>query len=503
MEAKRYRQLAALVPKYRQLPIRNKDEDFTAQLVIPSSPELFQHYRLALAQCAKLSTGPRLFELSKTFGKYLDIYAQQVLFYFLSERSTTTTTETQNQHEPLALENIIIILNTADYCYATTNQLEEKIKSRIDEELRPRVDLQSQTDAFMGIAGAAVRGLVRKIELDCDPAWREMRNTVWSKLENVSDQSSYVTELVGLVKSRAAEVLGMLAHKQRYARAFCDNLVDALINDFIANLAACRPIGEVGAEQLLLDTYTLKSTFLALPTLPHSSTSNDASTAKSSQTPSQAVPAYIKRITQLLASKTDPLLKTLQVRPSPPEALVQAYLIHIADRSEANFKLILDLKGLTLRRDQAPLVELFNAHKAAQPAGALQERNPLLANLTAPTSTGTSPHIVAGGKFDAAGFGSALLSAARDGVDRFGSPAIGGSSPAVGSRVASPPLPSGSASSSGGAQTGAVGGGSGMAALMAAAGEVPANTAASDRGLNDSLRNIGRFLKRDVGGRQG
>ena len=78
------RQLAATIPKYRSQALRSADEDFTPQLVIDSSTELFQLYRLQLAQCAKLSTGSRLQELTSTFGKYLDQYAQQVLFHFLS-----------------------------------------------------------------------------------------------------------------------------------------------------------------------------------------------------------------------------------------------------------------------------------------------------------------------------------------------------------------------------------------------------------------------------------
>ena len=58
-------------------------------------------------------------------------------------------------------------------------------------------------------------------------------------------------------------------------------------------------------------------------------------------------------------TRIDPLLKTLQVRPSPPEGLVQAYLIHIGDRSDTNFRKILELKGVARRQDQAHLIELF------------------------------------------------------------------------------------------------------------------------------------------------
>ena len=236
--------LSTMIPKYRAEPARQPDEEFSPQMVISSSTELFSFYRMTLAQCAKLSTGARLVELTKVFAKYLDQYAQQILLYYVSERSTGQTPSKTPQ-----IEDLVLVLNTADYCYITSTQLEEKIKSRIDPDLKSSIDLQSQADAFMGIASATVRALVRKVEVDIEPTWREMRNTGWSKMESVGDQSSYVGEMLSKIKSRAAEVLAML-HKQQYARAFCDNVVELNANAYIANMFQCKPISEVGAEQV-------------------------------------------------------------------------------------------------------------------------------------------------------------------------------------------------------------------------------------------------------------
>jgi hypothetical protein len=149
-----------------------------------------------------------------TFAKYLDQYGQQVLYYFLSEKAGA---------QGPSVEDAVLILNTADYCYMTCNQLEEKIRGRIDEDFKEKVDLQSQADAFMGIASATVRMLVRKVEMACEPSWREMRNTPWAKLESVGDQSSYVAELLRNVKERSGEILKHL-HKQQYARASATTL---------------------------------------------------------------------------------------------------------------------------------------------------------------------------------------------------------------------------------------------------------------------------------------
>lgn len=236
--------LSTMIPKYRSQIPRQPDEEFSPQMVISSSTELFSFYRLTLAQCAKLSPGARLVELTKVFAKYLDQYAQQILLYYVSERPSGQTPSKTPQ-----IEDLVLVLNTADYCYNTSTQLEEKIKSRIDYEFKSNIDLQSQADTFMGIASATVRALVRRVEVDTEPIWREMRNTGWSKMESVGDQSSYVGEMLSRIKTRATEILGML-HKQQYARAFCDNVVELTANAYIANIFQCRPISEVGAEQV-------------------------------------------------------------------------------------------------------------------------------------------------------------------------------------------------------------------------------------------------------------
>lgn len=231
------KQLATMIPKYRNQPLLPEDEEFSPQAVISSSIELFHFYKLTLAQCAKLSTGERLLDLSKTLAKYLDEYAQQVLLYFLSTPGGPS------------LENIILVLNTADYWHVNTQQLEENIKKRIDNELSSKVDFSSQSDAFMGVASASIAALVHRVELDCDAPWREMRNTNWSKMESVGDQSSYVAELLRHVESQAKEILPLVS-KQHYAKAVCDKTVEYLATSYIANIVQCRPVSEVGAEQV-------------------------------------------------------------------------------------------------------------------------------------------------------------------------------------------------------------------------------------------------------------
>ncbi|KAI1378878.1 Vps53-like protein [Hypoxylon crocopeplum] len=449
------RTLAAMIPKYKAQPLLPHDEEFSPQAVISSAIELFHFYKVTLSQCAKLSTSERLLDLAKTLAKYLDEYAQQVLLAILQKPSQTGA----------SLEDIVLVLNTADFWHANTEQLEENIKKRIDNELVGKVDLSSQADAFLGVASAAVVALVNKVEADCEGAWREMKNTNWSKMESVGDQSSYVGELVSHVNAKAQEVLAVVV-KQQYARAFADKLVEHLANTYILTIVQCRPISEVGAEQMLLDKYVLTK---ALETL----LSHHNPSAPTSQAHAQHVPpsSFVKRVNATM-TRIDPLLKTLQVRPSPPEGLVQAYLIHVGDRSDTNFRKILELKGIR-KQDQGHLIELFAIHRDGPAAGAkLVAQSPLLTPLmNAPGLGGVGVGVNnlglmgpgaalstaaqgAAARFDAASLGEKLLNAARDGVERMGTP---------GSHEAHPPL----------------------------------NNAAS---INENLKNFGKFFRRDIGG---
>ena len=205
---------------------------------------------------------------------------------------------------------------------------------------------------------------------------------------------------------------------------------------------------------MLVDKYALTKSFGSLMTHHNPS-------------PNQQPPAsaFVRRVEHSM-NRMDPLLKTLQVRPSPPEGLVQAYLIHIGDRSDTNFKKILELKGVR-KQDQAHLIELFGIHREGSANGKLVQSSPLLTPLMAGSNLGSGVGVGAGlgvmnptaalsaasatTRFDAGSLGEKLLSAARD---------IGTSS---------------------GSDRGAPSG-------------------SEKATINENLRNFGKFFKKDFGG---
>lgn len=192
---------------------------------------------------------------------------------------------------------------------------------------------------------------------------------------------------------------------------------------------------------------------------------------------------------------------------------MQAYLIHIADRNNANFRKILDLKGIRSRQEQNHLVELFQVHRASdRHAPNLQQNNPILAALqtsNAPSSSSVSQGLGLGNlstsaaasigasnlptRFDPSMLGSALISAAKDGVDRFGTPIGNATSSAAGVVGSGSAAIANTAASTSSSTTPAP-----MSQGQNQTSESSGNTTSGN--LNENLKNIGKFFRRDLGG---
>ena len=488
-----------MMPRYRAQPLRPADEDFNpASAVLPSSIELFHLYRQMLAQGAKLSSGAPLLDLARTFAKHLDDYADSVLSACLGPVDRPAAgTAAAAAAAALPADEIAVVLNTADYCRATTAQLAEHIRARIDRPLAERLDFEPQSDRFLAVVARAAAALARRIERALEPSWREMRNAPWARLDAVGDQSAYVAPLLARLRDAAAADVLPTIGRDVWRRAVCDRVVEAVAAAFLAALVACRPISPLAAEQLLLDAYVLRKALEDLLTLPppespshqpspstahhhhHKQPSSSTIHLQSPSTAHQQQPpppqSYLNHVARTFV-KLDSLLKTLQVSASPPEGLVQAYLIHIADSSPSNFRKVLDLRGIR-RTDQPQLVELFHAHVPAHDG--LAESSSLMASINA----GSLATTVAAGLSGGGGGGSGGIGGIS-GMGGLGGGGLGGGG-------------GGSSGSATPSSSGGMGGFENLSAVLAAA-----------RDGVDTLRlegesaggGLGRLFRRDVSG---
>ncbi|CAG8548135.1 3287_t:CDS:10, partial [Scutellospora calospora] len=131
--------LSGMINSYHMETI--PDEDVSTS-VLQSSIDLFYFYRETLANCAKLSTRQPFYDLCNMFAKWLRLYASEVLIGRLPKEERRAITRDE-------LKLICFIINTADYCYVTTSQLEDKLKDTIDEEYKEKINFDEERNHFL------------------------------------------------------------------------------------------------------------------------------------------------------------------------------------------------------------------------------------------------------------------------------------------------------------------------------------------------------------------
>ncbi|TKS81105.1 Vacuolar protein sorting-associated protein 53 -like protein [Collichthys lucidus] len=134
-----------------------------------------------------------------------------------------------------------------------------------------------------------------------------------------------------------------------------DTFSTSFIPKFINHLFRCKPISMVGAEQLLLDTHSLKTVLLDLPSI-------------GSQVLRKAPASYTKIVVKGM-TRAEMILKVVMAPHEPPVVFVDNYIKLLADGNPETFQKILDMKGLK-RSEQSSMLELFRQRLPTPPPGA-------------------------------------------------------------------------------------------------------------------------------------
>ncbi|KAN0103653.1 Vps53-like, N-terminal domain containing protein [Russula decolorans] len=376
------------------------DAGQTAIVVLPSSTELFYVYGQTLEGCATLSTGRPLFDLLEVFKKWLRVYAEEVLMSQMRRTRPQPRRSTDVRHDMNELRNACLVINTAEYCQTTAQELEEKVRQRIHGEFKERISLQTECDLFISVAFAAIVTLLRELEAVCEPALMSLTRTTWINHELVTGQSPYIGDLVRALES-ITEAIVPLVESKKYLRNFLDKASSLVITRFTNALVRSRPLKENGAEQLLIDLSALKSCLLKLP--------GEA----------LLTPGYTRSVTRS-TQRLEALLKVIITPQDPAEGFILNYTLLIGDASFSNFQKIIDLKG-TPRAEQNDLLDFFVTITSTKPE---LEQTSFLTELDMDPSTT-----------------SALALTTAPNSIRVASPGIGaGAGEALFASLASPPL---------------------------------------------------------------
>ncbi|KAF8980471.1 Vacuolar protein sorting-associated protein 53 [Entomortierella lignicola] len=323
-------------------------EDDLSVIVLASSTDIFVFYKSALTNCANLSRKKPFLDLCTVFGKWLRVYANDVLLSKLPKHINGIPTSGSNRGDKRPvnreyLRSICVVLNTADYSLTTTSQLEERLWANIDPEFVDQVNMESERQAFLYVISACTKALVRSVENHYEPALQAMSKLAWATVENVGDQSEYVSMIQMTLKTCVGTIQELITNK-RYFRTFCDKFIESFVSRFAINLTRCKPISEIGAEQMLLDTQAVKSLLLEIPNL-------------GSEIAAPVPTSFVKFVNRGLG-KVETILKTTMSPHEPLDMFIDHYFLLIGDRNLSNFQRILELKGLK-RAEQQQMVDLF------------------------------------------------------------------------------------------------------------------------------------------------
>jgi hypothetical protein len=201
-----------------------------------------------------------------------------------------------------------------------------------------------------------------------------MTKMPWQNVESVGDQSSYVNAIIGHLKTNLPIIRDNLFSSRKYFTQFCIKFATSFILKFVNALYRCKPVSTVGAEQLLLDTHSLKTVLQDLPSL-------------GSQIVRKAPTSYTKIVIKGM-TKAEMILKVVMSPHEPLVSFVDSYIKLLPETDISEFQKILEMKGLK-RNEQSTMTEIYRSRKPPVPrinSGTASERP------SAPTSNDGGEH---------------------------------------------------------------------------------------------------------------
>eukprot|EP00080_Pristionchus_pacificus_P005924 PDM65944.1 vps-53 [Pristionchus pacificus] len=328
----------------------------------PSSADMFLLLKKVITESSKLSSQPDalLKDVISVVRTCLRNFAVGCLTAFLPSTNANTGNANASGATASALFQSFIrddsapvrltptqqfftccVLATADWCAETTAQLHEKLAQRL-----PGSEMNSEQETFYSIANSALSVLVNDLEISCDAALQAMTKINWSNVDSVGDESSFVSSIRNHLKQNVPVVRDLLADRRKYFAHLCLKLATQLSHKFVGALFRCRSVSTHGAEQLLLDTHSLKTFLLQLPSVESSVNTKPPT-------------AYISAVNSVLG-KAEMMLKIVMSPINSPDEFVENYVKLMPESDVAELQKVLDMRGLK-RAEQTQLVTTYRS----------------------------------------------------------------------------------------------------------------------------------------------
>jgi hypothetical protein len=253
----------------------------------------------------------------------------------------------------------------------------------LDPAYKEHVNPEATQEVFYSLTASALKTLSGVVACLLDGPLSRLSKNDWSRLTEVGDQSTYVVEM-----QRSLKLVFPIVRKRLEDapfRQFCDKFVRAFLLRYQASIYRCKKVGEMGAQQLLLDAQAIRSMLLSAPSIRPAS--DKALAALAADKPVEEdedagaghdeapapPPAVYAKFVQKEVPRVELLLKIIS---TPRERFADTIKALWGEASESELTRVMDLKGMNKKEQADILVALGRARPSA--ANAL----PSMAGLT-------------------------------------------------------------------------------------------------------------------------
>lgn len=347
--------------------------------VYNSATDMFVFIKNSIKRCTALTTGQTFLSLSKEFKTCMQQYAE-----LLRNRCPPPSSSGPGQPPVYRLPvggevAICYLINTGEYCAEVVPQLEQMVQQKMLPSLAAKVDFATETDAFFDLVAFSLKVLVSGLMDRLDPAFRTMAGINWGATASVGEESSYLHVLNAVLLDAIPRIRESLSTS--YFNNYCTKLATEILGRFLDAILRQKRISDMATQQLLLDTYNVKTLLLQLQQLTADANSRGASS--SGPAPSSM---YVKFVTGKVAH----IEMVLKLVGTPEDMLLERFRIMWPEGTAADLQLLMALKGVK-RPDQTALLEMFGLAASGSSKNAAVKNIGSLFSGPSSSSTSSSP----------------------------------------------------------------------------------------------------------------
>ena len=201
-----------------------------------------------------------------------------------------------------------------------------------------------------------------------------MSKTNWVAFTDVGDASNYVREIYCIVEDIVILCKSILG--EIHFGSFCNSFATLFLKNYVKSIHRCKRIGEMGAQQLLLDTHEIKSLFLNLREMGSDETTTTTTTSSSTRRD-----PYKKRVEEEI-KKAESLLKLINY---PVDLLASRFPALWPEGTQNDLRAVMSLRGMKANEQNSVL------QQASLSDGSISLNNGTAKSISAGSSSSSNP----------------------------------------------------------------------------------------------------------------